>query len=180
MTSRKYTISLRDVDSKNVRAICDLAAKEEQKQYVVTNAIAIAEACYSETAWFRAVYANEIPVGLIVLEVNLDAPEYLLWRFMIDSNFQGLNVGRQALTLIIDHVKSQPESVELLTSVVPGAHCPQGFYESLGFEITGEWLDGEAVMKLSFREGTETKGLTSAECPVPGFCRQVSFENRND
>jgi diamine N-acetyltransferase len=150
MAPEKYTVSVREVVAENVRAICDLAVKEKQKQYVVANAIAIAEACYSETAWFRAVYADEIPVGLIVLEVNLDAAEYLLWRFMIDANFQRFNVGRQALALVIEYVKNQPDAVEFLTSVVPGEDCPQGFYESLGFELTGEWIDGEAVMRLRF------------------------------
>lgn len=150
VTEIQTKVTLREITAENVRSICDLAVKNEQNIYVVSNAIAIAEACFSEEEWFRAIYADDIPIGLAVLKVQPDIGKYLLWRFMIDARYQKSNYGRRAMELLINHVKTRPNSVEFLTSVVPGEHCPQGFYESLGFQLTGEWDDGEAIMRLKF------------------------------
>jgi len=144
-------VTLRQVTADNVRDICELAVKEEQRTYVVANAIAIAEACFSEEDWYRAIYADEKPVGLAVLKVQPDNARYFLWRFMIDARYQKSNYGRRAMELLIEHVKCQLDAAEFLTSVVPGDHCPQGFYESLGFKLTGEWDNGEAIMRLGFQ-----------------------------
>ena len=49
---------------------------------------------------------------------------------------------------VIEHVKTLPGAVELLTSYVPGDGNPSPFYYKLGFEETGEWEDDEKVLKL--------------------------------
>jgi diamine N-acetyltransferase len=152
VTAIQSKVTLRKITKDNVRSICELAVKKEQSTYVVPNAIAIAEACFSNEDWYRAIYADEIPVGLAVLKVQPDNARYLLWRFMIDARYQKSDFGRRAMELLIDHVKTKPNAVEFLTSVVPGDHCPQGFYEKLGFHLTGEWDDGEAIMSLGFGE----------------------------
>ena len=150
MTTIQDKVSLREVTPDNVRDICELAVRKEQNSYVVANAIAIAEACLSKEDWYRSIYVDEIPVGLAVVKVQPDNGRYFLWRFMIDARYQKLNYGHRAMELLIEHVKTQPNAVEFSTSVVPGDHCPQGFYESLGFHLTGEWDNGEAMMRLRF------------------------------
>ena len=152
MTTIQTKVTLRQVTADNVRGICELAVKEEQNTYVVANAIAIAEACFSEEDWCRAIYADEKPVGLAVVKVQPDNNRYFLWRLMIDARYQKLNYGHRAMELLIEHVKHQLNAAEFLTSVVQGDHCPQGFYESLGFQLTGEWDNGEAIMRLSLQE----------------------------
>ena len=67
---------------------------------------------------------------------------------MIDKRYQNRNYGRRAIELLIAHVKSYPNALEFFTRVVPGDHCPQGSYERLGFTMTGEWHNGEAVMGI--------------------------------
>ena len=50
---------------------------------------------------------------------------------------------------IIEHVRTQPNATELKLSFVPRPGNPMPFYESLGFELTGEVDDdGEKVMRL--------------------------------
>lgn len=150
MTAIQSKVTLRRVTADNVRDICELAVKEEQNAYVVANAIAIAEACLSKRDWYRAIYADEMPVGLAVVKIEPDNAKYLLWRFMIDARYQKLNYGHRAMELLIEHVKTKSNAAEFLTSVVPGDHCPQGFYERLGFQLTGDWDNGEAIMRLRF------------------------------
>ena len=67
---------------------------------------------------------------------------------MIDSRYQGMGFGARAIALLVDHVKTRPGATELQTSVVQAEGGPQPFYESLGFELTGEYEEGEALMRL--------------------------------
>jgi diamine N-acetyltransferase len=146
-------VALREVTGDTVRIICDLSVAEEQRRFVSPNAVSIAEAHFSGFAWFRAVYADETSVGFLMLHDSPKEPEYFLWRFMIDHRYQGLGFGRRALKLLIDHVRTRPGARELLTSVVQGKGGPQGFYERLGFALTGEYEEGEALMRLSLQAG---------------------------
>jgi len=148
MGSDNNTVTLREVTAENVSEICDLSVSNEQKLYVAPNAKAIAEACYAKDEWLLAIYADDTPVGLAVVKTMLNSGEHLLWRLMIDTRYQGRGIGRQAMLLLVEYVKRKPNGGVFLTSVVPGDHSPQGFYESLGFQLTGEWYE-EAMMSLA-------------------------------
>jgi len=67
---------------------------------------------------------------------------------MIDNHYQKMGFGFKAMQLLIEHVKTRPNATEFLTSVVQKEGGPQGFYEKLGFKLTGEYEDGEAMMSL--------------------------------
>lgn len=146
--SAKSKVTLQEITEDTVRAICNLSVRDEQKQFVAPNAVSIAQAYFADHAWFRAVYADETPVGFLMLSDRPDKHEYYLWRFMIDARYQGMGFGDRALKLLIAHVKTRPGATELLTSVVQAQGGPQGFYEKLGFKLTGEYDDDEAVMRL--------------------------------
>lgn len=141
-------VSLREVTAETVRDVCDLSVAPGQEQFVAPNAVSIAEAYFCEQAWFRAVYADETPVGFVMLHDDPRKPEYYLWRFMIAGEHQGKGYGRRALEALISHVNDRPMAEVLLSSYVPGEGSPEGFYRGLGFEPTGEEDDGEIVIAL--------------------------------
>ncbi len=142
------TITLKEITEKNLWPIMKLNVKESQKKFVAPNANSIAEAYFSKEALFRAIYADDEPVGFVMLHADEKEPEYFLWRLMVDKNHQGMGYGFQAMKLVTDHVKTLPGAVELLTSYVPGDGDPSPFYYKIGFEETGEVEDGEKVLKL--------------------------------
>lgn len=142
-------VSLREITNESLGAILRLKVKPGQEHFVADNATSIAQAHFEPKAWFRAIYADETPVGFVMLFDDPDAPEYYLWRYMIDGRYQGLGFGRQALLLLIDYVRSRPGATELLTSYVPGEGSPSPFYAGLGFVETGKVDDGENVIKLA-------------------------------
>jgi diamine N-acetyltransferase len=141
-------ITLREITQETVRSILDLDVTEEQKKFVASNARSIAEAHFAESAWFRAIYADETPVGFVMLSEDVDKGEYYLWRFMIDARYQGKGYGSRALELTIQYVKSRPNAKELSTSHVKGNERAGHVYEKLGFTYTGEVYGEEIVMKL--------------------------------
>lgn len=147
---RSAVVTLREITKDTVRDILRLKVAPEQEQFVAPNAVSIAQAYFErDTAWFRAVYADESPVGFVMLEDDVANQEYSLWRFMIDARFQGHGYGRRAIDLLIEYVKTRPGATALLTSCVPGDGSPCPFYQRLGFVYTGEVDDEELVMRLA-------------------------------
>ncbi|MEZ4516674.1 MAG: hypothetical protein R3C44_07485 [Chloroflexota bacterium] len=92
MPGRDADVTLREVTADTVREIINLRVRPEQEKFVAGNAVSIAQAYFEPKAWFRAIYADEIPVGFTMLSLDADKPEYYLWRFMIDSRYQHLGL----------------------------------------------------------------------------------------
>ncbi len=83
-------ISLREVTRENLQAVLNLEVTEAQNKFVAPNTVSSAQAYfYPEQAWFRAIYADEIPIGFMILSDNPRKPEYFLWRLMIAAEYQG-------------------------------------------------------------------------------------------
>ena len=144
-------VSLREITSETVVQICRLSdtLSERQQKMVAPNAISIAQAHFSDKAWFRAIYADEMAVGFIMLYDDSEKAEYFLWRLMIAGPYQGKGYGRKATELLVEYVKTRPGARELSTSYVPTEGGPEGFYRKMGFEPTGEVDDGEIVVRLT-------------------------------
>jgi diamine N-acetyltransferase len=142
-------VTLREVTKDLVRAICILHVAPTQRGFVAPNAVSFAEAMFEPTAWFRAVMADDVPVGFVMLSIDRKVPKYYLWRYMIDERYQGRGYGRAALALIVDHVRTLPGATELYVSWVPAPGGPEPFYRGLGFEPTGEMDDDEVVARLT-------------------------------
>ena len=144
-------VSLREITSETVIQICKLSdtLSEQEQKMVAPNAISIAQAHFSDKAWFRAIYADEMAVGFVMLYDDSENPEYFLWRLMIAGPYQGKGYGRKAIELLVEYVKTRPGARELSTSYVPIEGGPEGFYRKMGFEPTGEVDDGEIVVRLT-------------------------------
>lgn len=141
-------VSLREVTAETVHIICRLEVSEEQKHFVAPNAVSIAQAYFEPHAWFRAIYADETPVGFLMLYDNPDEAEYFLWRYMIDERYQKLGFGKQAMDLLVEYVRGRPGAKELTLSCHPEEQGPEPFYRHYGFTLTGRMLDNEAEMKI--------------------------------
>ncbi len=147
MNTTEPLVSLREITRDTVRTICRLEVAPEQRRFVASASVSIAEAHFSPEAWFRAIYSGEEPVGFVMLSVLPEKPEYAVWRLLIGSEHQGKGYGSAAMRLVIEHVRSLG-AAELLLSYVPGEGEPRAFYEKLGFAPTGAVEDGEIVMAL--------------------------------
>ncbi len=146
--TRNSIVSVREVTAETVRAICRLDVSVAQKHFVAPNSVSIAEAYFQPKAWFRAIYADETPVGFLMLYDDPDEPEYFLWRYMIDANYQKMGFGKRAMDLLMEYVRSRPGASELRLSCHPGEDGPEPFYRRYGFSLTGRMLENEAEMRI--------------------------------
>ena len=150
-------ITLRRISALTVCDVCELSEtlSDEQRNMVADNGTSIAEAHFSENAWFRGVYADETLIGFIMLhegsdwDDGIDCPGVYLWRFMIARPFQGKGYGKQAIALVLRDLKARGLH-ELYTSYGQGPGSPEGFYQGLGFKPTGEYYDDELEAVLKF------------------------------
>jgi diamine N-acetyltransferase len=143
-------VTLREITKDTVRAICRLDVAEHQRGFVAPNSVSIAQAHFQpDKAWFRAIYADEEPVGFVMIYEDTETPEYFLWRLMVDHRHQGNGYGRRAVELVIDRVRGLPGATELITSYVPGEGSPGDLYHRLGFVDNGEVEEGELVTVLT-------------------------------
>ncbi|GAP35500.1 GNAT family N-acetyltransferase [Piscinibacter sakaiensis] len=175
LPDRGSTVVLREIDASTVRTITDeLQLAPHQVDYVASNAVSLAQALFHPEAWYRAIVADGVPVGFVMLadetlltpearraawdaagEPMPEQPRLSLWRFMIDHRVQGRGFGRAALACVAAHARTRPGITVLQASCVPGPASPQPFYEALGFVPTGVIEDGEVglVLDLDRRDG---------------------------
>ena len=144
----KPKVTLREITQETVNSILALEVADNQKGFVATNARSLAQAHFSDNAWYRAIYSDDTPVGFVMLYIDTDKHEYFLWRFMIDKNYQKKDYGLEAMKLVIDHVRSLPEAKKFDLSFVPGDGDPSGFYAKVGFVETDQWEGTEKIMLL--------------------------------
>lgn len=145
------SISLREITADTVRDICRLTdTLTPPKRYMVApNAVSLAQAHFEEHAWFRAIYADETPVGFVMLYDNPEGGEYFLWRYMIAEPHHGKGYGRLGLEAVVDYVRTRPGAKVLETSCGQGPGSPEGFYRKVGFSRNGKMLDEEVGLSLA-------------------------------
>lgn len=144
------TITLRDITADTVGPVCALSSTltEPKKNFVANNAFSIAQAHFEPKAWFRAIYADEMPVGFVMLLDNAEQHQYFLWRFMIAEPYHKMGFGRRAIEQLVAYVKIRPEAKELLVSCLLGEGGPVGFYEACGFVRNGETYGEEIGLAM--------------------------------
>ena len=146
------SISLREITSETVRAVTKLSVAEDQKGFVAPNAVSLAEALFSDEAWYRAVYDGDELVGFVMLSDESlkksppSEPNIGLWRLMIDQRYQRRGIGREVMRLVLEYVRSRPGIRYFYTSYVSEPGGPGPFYLGLGFQPNGEVEDGEVVV----------------------------------
>lgn len=139
-------VLLTEVTAATVLDICRLSPLEEQKKFVAPNSRSIAEAHFQpEYAWFRAIYADDTPVGFVMIGHHAQDNFCFLWRFMIDAKYQGQGFGKQALSLVLAHIQSMEKVTKVITSFVPRSGNPSSFYKKCGFQPVGNLNDYGAL-----------------------------------
>lgn len=157
--NRESKITLREVTKDNWRVVIELNTLEEQKGNVSPNVKSLCESHYSDDAWVRAIYADETPVGFLMMSIWDPEEWYAIWRFMIDKQYQSLGFGKEAVSLAIKHIKEnhpQAKLIRLMSASKDGGKgvtaefSPYDFYYKLGFrEIEPIDEDGCVEMGLN-------------------------------
>jgi diamine N-acetyltransferase len=166
-------VRLVEITPENAAAVRRLRVSARQEAYVANVAESLQEAAASPEAgpWYRAVYADDTPVGFVMLGISVQSGDerypfrYFLWRLLIDERFQGRGYGAETIDSVVAELRKHPGADALFTSVAPGADSPIRFYEKCGFVRTGQIFDDEVVLRLDLirdQEGPARGAATRA------------------
>jgi diamine N-acetyltransferase len=149
-------VSLRAITEENGDAVRALRVTPQQEQFVSGVADSLLEAAAEPDgraiAW--AVYADETPVGFVMISDDVGGPGYIpqyLWKLLIDERHQRRGFGTATVDLIVEYFR-RPGVEVMSTSAGQGEGSPLAFYERYGFERTGDIVfDNEVLLRLRIR-----------------------------
>jgi diamine N-acetyltransferase len=150
-------VTLRPLTDGNREAVLSLRVTPGQEEFVsgVAESLLEAEEEPGGRALQWAVYADETPVGFVMISDDVDGPDYIphyLWKLLIDERYQRRGYGTATLDLVVAYFRRRPGVDVIWTSAGQGEGSPIPFYERYGFERTGEIVfDDEALLRLALR-----------------------------
>jgi diamine N-acetyltransferase len=131
------------------RAVVEaLVVTGDQQRFVATNAASLAEADHDRCALPRAILSGERPVGFLMYDAS-DPADVRIYRFMIDSAFQGQGLGKAALGAVLEEIAQRREVAGRVSIVYePDNEPARRLYGSAGFVEEGLDEDAEMVAAL--------------------------------
>lgn len=97
-----------------------------------------------------AIYADETPVGFVMIADEVGSPDYIahyLWKLLIDGRYQRRGFGTATLDLIVEYFRNRGVGT-MWTSAGQGEGSPVTFYERYGFKRTGDFHGNEILLRL--------------------------------
>lgn len=137
------------VTRENVRNACSLRLRPDQERLVAPVAWSLADAyAYGEVAWPRLIYNGDQLAGFVMGAFDAGNPSDLyhayLWRLNVAADHQGAGAGRFAVEAFCQEAIRRGHQ-RVTVSYHPGENGPAGFYQRLGFRLTGDLNHDEVV-----------------------------------
>lgn len=143
-------MTLKEVTKENWIDVISLAVRDDQKPFIASNAVSLAQLHFLDEFVAKAIYADHELVGFALYGIDEDDGEYWIYRFMIDQKFQGNHLGRAAMTAIIEDIRErkEPRHTTITLSYEPRNQGAKQFYDKVGFqEVDGLLISDEQVSR---------------------------------
>lgn len=151
-------IELKEVTEEDFYEVIQLKVSDDQEKsrFVAPNVRSLAE-CWlyrkNEDVFPYAVYNGDEVVGFLLLDLDAEESEYMIWRMMVDAKHQGKGYGRQIVEAVMEMARNDEDYDVLIADYVDGNMQMKHVLESLGFERTGfDEENNEVLMKLDVRK----------------------------
>lgn len=136
------TITLREITGDNYFQVLELKISPEQEaaKFVAPVVRSLADAWYYRDegiTYPKAIYADEDLVGFIMYDLDPEAKQVFIWRFLIDQRYQGKGYGRQTIEAVVEMAKQQAQMTKVVADYVDGNEPMKKILLDLGFEETG-------------------------------------------
>lgn len=145
-------IQLLPVDRENIGEVIALEVAPEQRDYVLDNAVSLAQAYAQSELIPLVIYDGKTPVGFLMYCIDADDGEYWLYRLMVDQKHQGKGFGKRAMTELLQTVQKDPNRSGMFLAVDPASEAAVNLYHALGFRFDGQVFGKEHIMALEWGE----------------------------
>ena len=142
-----------EINEENYEAVLKLKVTDEQNQakFIAPNVRSIADAYLYRKAgdvFPYAVQDGDKVVGFILLDEDEEEKELMIWRMMVDKDYQGQGYGRAIVEKVMAMFESDDRFDVLIADYVKGNDVMGGLLRSLGFEKQEfDEVNNEHVMK---------------------------------
>jgi diamine N-acetyltransferase len=143
-------VTLREINADNWEAVIQFELPADQKNFVASNLYSLAESRIYPSMVPLAIYHADEPVGFCMYGRDDDDGNIWIYRLMIDGRHQRNGYGRAAMDLLLTRLRDLPDCRFVLISWEPENNAAGKLYESLGFRLTGQIIEGEVVARLDF------------------------------
>jgi diamine N-acetyltransferase len=130
-------IKFEEITEDNFSDVIRLEINADQERFVAPNVRSLAE-CYlykEEGDVFPYAISDEgTVVGFIIIDVEEDKREYMIWRMMIDKKYQRRGYGREVVKRVIESAKNSGDYDILIADYVRGNEGMGTLLRSLGFK----------------------------------------------
>lgn len=143
-----------EINEENYEEVLKLKVTDEQNEgkFIAPNVRSIADAYLYRKAgdvFPYAVQDGETVVGFVLLDEDEEEKELMIWRMMVDKDYQGKGYGKAIVEKVIEQFEADSRFDVLIADYVKGNDVMGKLLESLGFEY-GEFdeVNNEYVMKM--------------------------------
>ncbi len=155
------SITLREITKDNFNECVKLKVAEGQEKFVASNVYSIAQSKVYPTHLPFAIYDGDEMVGFVMFGWDEEDEKYYLGRLMIDEKHQGKGYGKAATLEVIERMRQIEDCNEFYLSFVPGNKGAEKLYLDVGFEKTGEIVDGEVLMRFDLKKIKNNERMTT-------------------
>jgi diamine N-acetyltransferase len=130
-----------------------LRVREDQKNYVASNAVSLAQLNFLENFHAKGIYLGDEMIGFTLYGIDEDDHEYWIYRMMIDEKHQGKGYGKEAVKLVIEDIRNIKDErhLTITLSYEPTNEHAKRVYEKMGFqEIEGLIIGDEQVARFTY------------------------------
>ncbi|ADL52228.1 GNAT family N-acetyltransferase [Clostridium cellulovorans] len=142
-------IKLQPITTDNFWETISLEVLDDQKEFVTSNAVSIAQSKIQPECIPLAIYEEDILVGFVMYCIDTDDSEYWIYRLMIDKNHQNKGYGKAALNDVIEIIKKDKSHNKIFLGVHTESEAAVKLYKSSGFVFNGQVFGKEHIMQLT-------------------------------
>ena len=146
-------LHLKTITKDNWIKAISLRVREDQKNFVASNAFSLAQLNFLEDFHAKGIYLDNEMIGFTLYGIDEEDHEYWIYRMMIDERHQGKGYGKEAVKLVIEDIKNIKEDRHqtITLSYEPTNDHAKRIYEKMGFqEIEGLIIDNEQLARFTF------------------------------
>jgi len=142
-------VEIKELNSENWYECCKLSLSNEQKDFMESNSVSIAQTKFEPTLKPYAIYyEGQVRGFLMYNSVKEELDGYWIYRIMIDKTFQGKGIGSFATELMILEMIKTLGARRIIVGYHPQNKAAHQLYKNLGFVDFGDRFGKEqAVIK---------------------------------
>lgn len=137
MRKENKIIKFMPINKENFEKVIQLEVHESQSKFVAPNVRSLADCylyCDEEGVTPYAIQNGKKIVGFLLLDMDEERKELMIWRMMIDKHFQGKGYGRETIKAVIEIAKEEKDYDVIIADYVQGNEVMSNLLRTIGFE----------------------------------------------